>query len=111
MGGEAFQVVEHVFKILGSWVHDGKTLYELQIGEKPFFDHLWIFKTPTYVHIPKELINKLDPKNFKVVFIGYYTHWKVYIAFGIENIGFQSSLMEICSLTNILYQLTKWHIK
>ena len=50
---------------------EGKTPYELWYGRKGAIDHLHIFGTECFVHIPKVKRKKWDAKSFKGVMIGY----------------------------------------
>ena len=59
----------------------GATPYERWFGEKPDVDHLRIFGCSVYVHVPDEKRQKLDPKAFKGVFVGYPSGTKGYKIF------------------------------
>ena len=52
-------------------VLDNKTPEEAFSGEKPEVSHLRIFGCLVYIHIPKEKRTKLDPFEWKGIFIGY----------------------------------------
>jgi hypothetical protein len=47
-------------------------------GDKPFVNHLKIFRCKTFSHIPKEITIKLDAKSVKCIFIGYCYDHKAY---------------------------------
>jgi hypothetical protein len=48
-----------------------KTPEEVFPGTNPSVDHLRIFGSPVYIHIPKEKKTKLDPSGKKGTFVGY----------------------------------------
>ena len=49
----------------------GETPYERWHGVKPKVDHLRVFGSKCYAHIPDEKRKKLDPKAEKGIFVGY----------------------------------------
>jgi hypothetical protein len=55
-----------------------KTPKEVFTGIKPFVDHLRIFGSPVYIHIPKEKRTKLEPSGKKGTFVGYNETSKAY---------------------------------
>jgi hypothetical protein len=48
-----------------------RTPEEMFTEKKPEVSHLKIFGCPTFIHIPKEKRNKLDPSGKKGIFVGY----------------------------------------
>jgi hypothetical protein len=48
-----------------------KTPYELWIGQKPNLKHLRVFGSTAFVHIPKQMTTKLEPRSKKMLFVGY----------------------------------------
>ena len=48
-----------------------KTPEEVFTKKKPAVDHMRIFGTPVYVHVPKEKRAKLEPSGKKGLFVGY----------------------------------------
>jgi hypothetical protein len=48
-----------------------KTPEEVFTGKKPSVDHLRIFGSPVYIHVPKEKRTKLEPTGKKGTFVGY----------------------------------------
>lgn len=48
-----------------------KTPYEVWTGRKPNLQHVRIFGTTAYAHVPKQFRRKLDDKSEKLVLIGY----------------------------------------
>ena len=48
-----------------------KTLEEVFTSKKPTADHMRIFGTPVYIHVPKEKRAKLEPSRKKGIFVGY----------------------------------------
>ena len=61
------------------------TPYEMWTGHKPSVGHLKKIGCTTYVHIPKSLRRKLDPKAKKLVLVGYGTKTKGYRMYDPEN--------------------------
>jgi hypothetical protein len=55
-----------------------KTLEEIVTGKKPLVDHLRIFGSPVYIHVPKEKRTKLEPSGKKGTFVGYSETSKAY---------------------------------
>ena len=56
----------------------GEKTQEVFTGKKPVVDHMRIFGTPVYVHVPKEKTNKLEPSGKKGIFVGYRDCPKAY---------------------------------
>jgi len=54
------------------------TLKEVFIGKKPSVDHLQIFGSPAYIHVPKDKRKKLDSTSIKGIFVGYSLSSKAY---------------------------------
>ena len=52
--------------------------HELWFGSKAKIEHLRIFGSDVFVHVPKEKRRKLDPKAIKCIFVGYDNHSKAY---------------------------------
>jgi hypothetical protein len=57
---------------------EAKTPEEVFTGCKPSVDHLRIFGSPIYIHIPKENRTKLEPSGKKGTFVGYSETSKAY---------------------------------
>ena len=55
-----------------------KTPEEVFTGKKPAVDHMRIFGTPVYIHVPKEKRAKLEPSRKKGIFVGYSESSKAY---------------------------------
>jgi uncharacterized membrane protein YvbJ len=55
-----------------------KTPEEVFTGIKLLVDHLRIFGSPVYIHIPKEKRTKLEPSRNKETFVGYSETSKAY---------------------------------
>jgi hypothetical protein len=55
-----------------------KTPEEVFTGKKPSVDHLRIFGSAFYIHIPKEKRTKLEPSGKKGTFVGYSETSKAY---------------------------------
>ena len=54
------------------------TPFESWYGRKPDVSYFRIFGSFAYVHIPKSLRRKLDPKSQKLLFVGYSETQKTY---------------------------------
>lgn len=55
--------------------------YEIWTGKKPILNHIKTFGCDAYMHVPKELRNKLAPKSKKFIFVGYdgnSTNYRLY---------------------------------
>jgi hypothetical protein len=57
---------------------ENKTLEEMFSGEKPKVNHLRIFGSLVFVHVPKENKTKLDPSGKNGIFVGYNDTSKAY---------------------------------
>ena len=55
-----------------------KTPEEVFTGKKPAIDHMRIFGTLVYIHVPKEKRSKLEPSRKKGTFVGYSESSKAY---------------------------------
>jgi transposase InsO family protein len=55
-----------------------KTQEEVFTGKKPSIDHLRIFGSLVYIHVPKERRTKLEPSGKKGTFVGYNETSKSY---------------------------------
>ena len=55
-----------------------KTLEEVFTKKKPVVDHIRIFGTSVYVHVPKEKRAKIEPSGKKGIFVGYNDCSKAY---------------------------------
>ena len=55
-----------------------KTPKEVFTGKKPAVDHMTIFGTLVYLHVPKEKRAKLEPSGEKGIFVGYSDCSKAY---------------------------------
>ena len=58
-----------------------KTPEEVFTKKKPAVDHMRIFGTPMYVHVPKEKRVKLEPSGKKGIFVGYSDCSKAYLVY------------------------------
>ncbi|UYV63153.1 hypothetical protein LAZ67_2003300 [Cordylochernes scorpioides] len=68
---EAVNTATYVLNRTGPTQIEGKTPYELWFDKKPAVDHLRIFGTECFVHVPDEKRRKLDAKSEKGIFVGY----------------------------------------
>ena len=63
---------------------EGKTPYEAWFGQKPRADHLRVFGSDAYVHVPKDKRKKLDSKARKCVLLEYGDTTKGYRLYDLE---------------------------
>lgn len=75
--GEAIRTAAYLQNRLPSRAVDG-TPYERWYGRKPVLDHLRVFGSDAYVHIPDVKRSKLDPRSKKLTFVGYAEDRKGY---------------------------------
>jgi hypothetical protein len=68
---EASSTVVYIQKRCPHKALEEKTPKEIFIDKKPLVDHLRIFGSPVYIHIPKEKRTKLEPSEKKGNFVGY----------------------------------------
>eukprot|EP00253_Pinus_taeda_P032251 PITA_32251 len=62
-----------------------KTPFEDLYGFKPVVNHLRVFGSKAFAHIPKADRKKLDPKEIRCIFVGYGTEFKAYKLFNPES--------------------------
>jgi len=62
-----------------------KTPFEALYGFKPAVNHLTVFGSKAFAHIPKADRKKLDPKSIRSIFVGYGTEFKAYKLFNPES--------------------------
>ena len=55
-----------------------ETPKEVFTRKKPAVDHMRIFGTPVYIHVPKEKRAKLEPSSKKGIFVDYSDNSKAY---------------------------------
>lgn len=76
--GEAIATANYIKNRAPTKAIDGKTPEEAWSGRKPAIDHLKIFGSEAYLHIPKDNRTKLDSKTEKCILVGYYEDLKAY---------------------------------
>ena len=81
---------------------EGRTPFEFYYGQKPDVSNLRVFGSVCFVHIPDNKRQKLDPKSYKAVFVGYPNETKGYKVYNLENGKFARS-------RNILFHEKKFH--
>lgn len=69
--GEAVNTAAYVLNRTGPTPEEGKSPYELWFKKVPAVDHLRIFGTECFVHIPKQKRRKFDKKAVKGYLVGY----------------------------------------
>ena len=70
---EAVRTAVHVINLSPNTTKGLKVAQELWTGKSPNYDHLRVFGCEAYVHVPKQLRQKLDFKSRKCIFLGYGT--------------------------------------
>jgi hypothetical protein len=75
--GEAVMTANYIRNRTISSVH-GKTPFELFTGEKPSVDHLRVFGSKVFSHVPAQKRKKLDPMAEEGLFLGYEPRTKGY---------------------------------
>lgn len=65
--------------------NDNKTPYELWFNKAPALQHLKIFGSLAFVHIPKQFRSKLESKSKKLVMVGYCGYSQNYRLFDIKS--------------------------
>ena len=69
--GYAVLTAAHIHNRLPSHSCNNTSPLEFWSGEVPRIDHLRVFGSVAWVHVPKEKRGKLDAKSIKCIFIGY----------------------------------------
>jgi len=69
--GQAVLTAAHIHNHLPSRSHTDMAPLEYWTGKPPGVGHLRVFGSTTWVHIPKEKRQKLDPKSVKGILVGY----------------------------------------
>eukprot|EP00253_Pinus_taeda_P024154 PITA_24154 len=62
-----------------------KTPFEALYGFKPAVNHLRVFGSKAFAHVPKADRKKLDPKAVKCILVGYGTEFKAYKLFNPDS--------------------------
>ncbi|EOX92993.1 Uncharacterized protein TCM_001856 [Theobroma cacao] len=84
-GAEVANTAVYLQNILITQAVNNETPYEAWYSSKPSVDHLRIFESICYFHVPEELRDKLQPKAKLGVFIGYSQQSKAYRIYQIES--------------------------
>ena len=69
--GQAVLTTAHIHNHVPSRSHNDKAPLEYWTGKQPGVSHLQIFGSTTWVQVPKEKRQKLNPKSVKCVLMGY----------------------------------------
>jgi hypothetical protein len=78
---EAINTANYLVNLSPTRANQGITPDQRYYNRKPRVDHLRIFGSICYLHIPKENRSKLDSKSLQCFFVGYDTNSKVYRVF------------------------------
>ncbi|EOY22757.1 Uncharacterized protein TCM_014834 [Theobroma cacao] len=82
---KAANTAVYLRNILITQAVNNETPYEAWYNTRPSVDHLRIFGSICYLHVPEELRDKLQPKAKLGVFIGYSQQSKAYRIYQIES--------------------------
>ncbi|EOY17849.1 Copia-like retrotransposable element, putative [Theobroma cacao] len=82
---ESANTAVYLQNILITQAVNNETPYEAWYSTRPSVDHLRIFASICYLHVPEELRDKLQPKAKLGVFIGYSQQSKAYRIYQIES--------------------------
>ena len=69
--GEALYTPVHVINLSHAIALNGEVPYKIWFGKNVRYDHLRVFGSKAYVHVPKDERSKLDAKTRQCIFIGY----------------------------------------
>lgn len=75
---ESVNTVVYTLNLTGTSSIKDKTPYELYFDKEPKINHLQIFGSEVFTHIPKEKRQKWDVKSKKGIFVGYSNYTKGY---------------------------------
>lgn len=91
--GQAVLTAGHIHNRLPNRSHNNRSPLEYRTGKLPGVGHLRIFGSTTWVHVPKERRQKLDPKSVKCILVGYEEHagTKIYRLYDAEKKQFLAS--------------------
>lgn len=76
--GEAVKAAADILNLRSTKRHPNKTPHELFYGTKPSIAHLRIFGSPVFVHVPKTLRSKLEPRSEKCILLSFDSNAKAY---------------------------------
>lgn len=83
--GEAVNTAVYLMNRHPTVAVEGKTPFEAWCGRKPSVNHLRVFGSICYAHIPKELRQKLDESSEKCIFVGYSSQTKGYRLYNLKK--------------------------
>lgn len=75
---EFLRTANYITNRLSTRALSSSTPFECLTTFKPHLGHLRIIGSTAYVHIPKDMRNKLEAKSFTTVLVGYDDHSKAY---------------------------------
>ncbi|CAH9135713.1 unnamed protein product [Cuscuta epithymum] len=82
---EAVNTAVYLLNRISTKSLDNKTPYEAWSGYKPKLDHLRVFGSPCYTHVPDVKRDKLDARAVVGIFIGYSSITKGYRVFSLKT--------------------------
>lgn len=68
---EAVNTACYILNRTPTTCNQGKSPYEIWTRKAPRLDHIRVFGSEAFVHIPKQLRKKCDKKSQKMTFVGY----------------------------------------
>ena len=83
--GEAIHTAVYLMNRHPTVAVKGKTPFEAWSGRKPSVNHLKVFGSICFAHVPKELRQKLDESSERCVFVGYASHTKGYRLYNLKK--------------------------
>ncbi|KAK9927639.1 hypothetical protein M0R45_024815 [Rubus argutus] len=83
--GEAIHTAFYLMNRHPTMAVKGKTPFEAWSGRKPSVNHLKVFGSICFAHVPKELRQKLDESSERCVFVGYASHTKGYRLYNLKK--------------------------
>lgn len=88
---EAVNTAVYVLNRTGSSSVVGATPYDLWFGKPPRIDHLRVFGSEVFIHVPKQHRRKWDKKSNKGIFVGYPEDTKGYRVWNNDTMRVQVS--------------------
>lgn len=91
---EAVSTAAYVANRLPNSANPAKSPYEVCFGARPSLSELRVFGSAGYAHIDKSKRQKLDPKSYRCMFLGYAENSKAYRVLDVQSEKVRISLDE-----------------
>lgn len=101
---EAVNTAVYILNRTGKSSVVGKSPYELWFGSEANVNHLRVFGSKVYIHVPKQCRRKLDAKSLECLFVGYEENVKGYRIWNAEKNAYKC--LEMSSL--LMRSLVIW---